>query len=478
MDRIYIFLLLLLLSSCKMDNTRKESSKQANESQEQPYNQSEGWDVLVTLGKVYGNESQVAGLSLETPNCPDFIENIYFDKADLVFQVTGDTVKARQVLEKAAGNKNFRIELMKGGSYSQKQLYAINDELRTKLERVKDEKITKNITGFSVGLHNIEIYLIVNTPERRKEFREKIMDSPVFLFNGVEKPVINEKVGVNHSHGIYIRPEYPVYSTETKQATFILNNYSGRAIECGEHYYVTFEDEKDIWRELPMNAVFVDIGYVIQDKGEWTMKASLYPDVHPNKPGRYRYFYEVMISGEPVLMMAEFRLTDNEEEWKGVERTPMPDGLLKVEQNGNPQLIEKPKQRLQTNTLVLKPVPRNIPVGKEIDTDSLSIRTECAYYPLSTTEVKIIITNHTVNNDFVTGERYSIAYNDKGEWRALPANPIVNDVAWVFPTPRSTHEQKIRIYTDEVANRPGRYRIYKTFNGGSKVAYAEFELLP
>lgn len=479
MNKIYIFLLLLLFSSCKMDKTvHEEESKPGTESPEQPYDQSEGWDILVTLGNIYGNESQVAGLSLETPDCPDFIEGIYFDKADLVFQVTGDTVKARQVLEKAAGNKNFRIELMKDGNYSQKQLYAINDELRNKLERVKDGKIRKNVTGFGVGLHNIEIDLIVNTPERRKEFREKIMDSPAFLFNGVEKPVINEKIGVSHAHGIYIRPEYPVYSTETNQVTFILNNYSGRTIECGEHYYVTFEDGKGIWRELPMNTAFVDIGYVIQDKGEWTMKASLYPDVHPNKPGRYRYFYEVMISREPVLMMAEFRLTDNEKEWKGAKRTPMPEGLLKLEQDGNPQPADKPKQQLKANTLVLKPVPRNIPVGEEIDADSLSMRTECARYPLSTTEVKIIITNHTIKNDFITGERYSIAYNDKGEWRALPTNPIVNDVAWVFPTPGSTHEQKIKFYTDEVANRPGRYRIYKAFNGGSKVAYAEFELLP
>ena len=50
------------------------------------------------------------------------------------------------------------------------------------------------------------------------------------------------------------------------------------------------------------------------------MKASLYPDVHPNKPGRYRYFYEITIRRKPVLMMAEFRLTDNEEEWRTAEK--------------------------------------------------------------------------------------------------------------------------------------------------------------
>ena len=32
-------------------------------------------------------------------------------------------------------------------------------------------------------MHGIDIDLIVNTPEKRKEFREEIMDSPVFCFH-------------------------------------------------------------------------------------------------------------------------------------------------------------------------------------------------------------------------------------------------------------------------------------------------------
>lgn len=219
-------------------------------------------------------------------------------------------------------------ELTEDSNYSQKQLLAIKEELSRKLDKSKEETIKKNITGYGVGLHYVEINLIMNTPERRKEFREKIMDSPAFRFSGVETPVINERVGVNHAQGIYIRPEYPVYSTETEQATFILNNYSGGTIECGEHYYITFEDENGVWRELPMNTLFIDIGYSIQDKGERTMKASLYPDVHPNKPGRYRYFYEVMINRKPILMMAEFRLTNDKKELKETTRTPSPAGLL------------------------------------------------------------------------------------------------------------------------------------------------------
>ena len=32
-------------------------------------------------------------------------------------------------------------------------------------------------------------------------------------------------------------------------------------------------------------------------------------------------------------------------------------------------------------------------------------------------------------------------------------------------------------YTSEVPNRPGKYRVYKSFNRNTKVAYAEFEMV-
>lgn len=334
MNKVYFILLLCLFSSCRMNKTSHvETGKTENGGMEQCYDQSDGMEILDTLGKVYGNEPHMAGLSLETPNCPDFIEGIYFDKATLVFQATGDTVKARQILEKASGSKNFRIELTGGSNYSQTQLLAIQKELSKKMEESGNEHIKNNVTGYGVGLRHVEINLIMNTPERRKEFREKIMDSPAFQFYGVEEPIINQKVGVDHMNGIYIRPEYPVYSTKAEQAIFILNNHSGGTIECGEPYYITFEDEKGIWRELPMNATFVSLAYAIQDKGERMMRAWLYPDVHPNKAGRYRYFYEVSINRKPILLMAEFRLTDNEKEWKEAKKTPLPNGLLAVKQN-------------------------------------------------------------------------------------------------------------------------------------------------
>ena len=155
MNKFYFILLLCLFSSCRINKTNHvETCKTENDSTEQFYDQSEGMEILDTLGKVYGNESHIAGLSLETPNCPDFIEGIYFDKATLVFQVTGDTVKARQILEKASGSKNFRLELMGGSNYSQTQLLAIQKELNKKIEESGYENIKRNVTGYGVGLRH------------------------------------------------------------------------------------------------------------------------------------------------------------------------------------------------------------------------------------------------------------------------------------------------------------------------------------
>lgn len=133
----------------------------------------------------------------------------------------------------------------------------------------------------------------------------------------------------------------------------------------------------------------------------------------------------------------------------------------------------------RTANIVLSPIPRDIPQGEAVNPDSLSMRAEYDYYPLSTTEVKVIITNHS-RYGYDCGEGYSLTYYNERQkiWEALPTNPIRNDVLWIFPPDCPTHEQTIRLYTSEVPNRPGKYRIYKSFNRNTKVAYAGFEVLP
>lgn len=152
-----------------------------------------------------------------------------------------------------------------------------------------------------------------------------------------------------------------------------------------------------------------------------------------------------------------------------------PDSVLKSEPI--PTEEEKQEQPSGTASFVLQPVPRDIPTGEAINPDSLSMQTEYDYYPLVTTEVKVIITNHS-HFEYDCGESYSLAYyNSKQKsWETLPTNPIVNSILWIFPSDYPTHEQTIKLYTSEVPNRVGKYRIYKAFNR-NKVTYAEFELV-
>ena len=196
-----------------------------------------------------------------------------------------DTVRIDQGVGKKTVSDSLKIGIADDGDYLQRQLLAIHEELRKRLNNTPYTHIQRNVT------------------------------------------------------------EYPVFSTKALHATFILSNHSGGDLTCGEHYYLTFEDEKGTWRELPINAAFWDIAYVLRDGEERVMKASLYPDVHPNKPGRYRYFYEITIRRKPVLMMAEFRLTDNEEEWRTAEKTSLPPYISDAGKGGSPQLItEEPME--------------------------------------------------------------------------------------------------------------------------------------
>lgn len=145
------------------------------------------------------------------------------------------------------------------------------------------------MTSWGVGLRNVEVRFILNTPEARQAFREKLMDSPAIRFEGPEQPIIDERIGITDTLGISLHPEYSVYSTEASTASFVLLNQGNKNIMCGEHYFITYEDENGTWRALPINDAAIDIGYMVLPGGHHLFTANLYPEVHSNKPGRYRF---------------------------------------------------------------------------------------------------------------------------------------------------------------------------------------------
>lgn len=294
--------------------------------EEAPVDQSAGMQIIEALSKMYGDAPNVVGGFIGSSRCPSFLEGMFFDGTTLVFQVRGDTLQARHILEAAAGSKAFRLEKVTEDKYSQQELKTILNELRRRYDALTDKKLKSNMTSWGIGLRYIEVSFILNNPEARQAFREKLMDSPAIRFTGPEQPIPNGRIGITDTLGISLRPEYSVYSNASPTATFVLLNQGSQEIMCGEHYFITFEDENGTWRELPINTMANDIGYVIRPGGHKLFTASLYPDVHPNKPGRYRFFYNVRLMDirTNFMMMTEFRLTDNEEEVKRAVKMKIP----------------------------------------------------------------------------------------------------------------------------------------------------------
>lgn len=276
-------------------------------------------DVLQT------NSPEVKGFTLDSKNAPAYIGGIYLNETGrLVIQVTDDSLTSRRKLEKALDADDFIIEPITPGNYSQKELYAIVEELNKRTEKLQGQPVMRNVASYGSSLKFVEIHLLVNTPEKQNEFRKQVMDSPAFQFTGMEIALPNPIMGVNDTLGVFIRPEYKAYSTNARDVSFILYNRSGETIMCGEHYFATFEDEDGTWRNVVTQLGFVDIAYMIDDNKERKLYAYLFPDVYPNKPGRYRFFSEICIKDNWVLMMCEFRLTDKREEWEKAEKTPAP----------------------------------------------------------------------------------------------------------------------------------------------------------
>lgn len=314
-------------------------------------NQVEGLKIIGALSKAYGDNSNVTGDFIGSIRCPSFLEGYYFEGNTLVFQVRGDTLRARKILEEVSGSKTFRIEMMTDSTFSEKQLRGLLDELKRRYKALPRGRLKTNMVGWGRTDHFIEVTFIRNTPEARAEFRRLLMDSPAIRFSGPEEPVLNNATGVSEEYGISLYPEYTVYADTASTASFILLNGSGQQIRCGEHYFITYEGKDGQWYELPIHTVALDIAYGVAPGASRRFVARLYPDVNDNKPGRYRFFYEVsFVSREKIRMMAEFRLTDNYGNSKRAEKTPIPKMT-----GGN--YVEAPKEDEKTVYQVVEEMP-------------------------------------------------------------------------------------------------------------------------
>lgn len=50
---------------------------------------------------------------------------------------------------------------------------------------------------------------------------------------------------------------------------------------CGEHYFITYEDENGTWRALPINDAAIDIGYMVLPGGHHCLQQIFIPKFTP-----------------------------------------------------------------------------------------------------------------------------------------------------------------------------------------------------
>lgn len=192
--------------------------------------------------------------------------------------------------------------------YSHRELNAIMRILERKFLSEDKTPALRNVVGFGMGSNSIDVALRWNTKEKQLEFRRQIYNSPAIRFEGKLDPIIDNREGVSTYQGISLKAEKPSYPLGTTEIRFTITNHSGEEFVYGDAYSITAQGADGNWFVVPTDCLFTAIGHVLNDGQSGTITAHLFPDILPNKPGVYRFFYEDSIDGEKVPFMATFEL--------------------------------------------------------------------------------------------------------------------------------------------------------------------------
>ena len=190
--------------------------------------------------------------------------------------------------------------------YSEHELNAIMDTIGQRLSKCKE--LSSCISSYCVVANGIEVNFIYNTAERRRLFRQKVYNAPILKFVGPESPIRMSKTGVSDTLGISIRPTKEVFPLIAETVTFILRNNSCSELTCGEHCEIAFLDSEGVWRKLPRNEMFNDIGYEVDPNGSRKVSGRLNPKAFPTPATRYRFFYPIKHNGTNITLMAEYEM--------------------------------------------------------------------------------------------------------------------------------------------------------------------------
>ena len=213
-----------------------------------------------------------------------------------------------------AGVTDSIVQQIFDTSFVQKQGVELHAALSSKIQSLKDTLLRCNIIGYGMGEYE-NVYLIANTPEWQEHFKKEVGDHPMIRFHGYTGNDVCEKEGVNHLCGLHLWTEPEVCPLSTDTLACVFRNEGDTDILCGKHYSLAYEKTPNGWCYLPINTYAEDIGIVIKPGTEYRFTARMYPELFPNRPTRYRLFYEVWRKwgkdkSEKIVLMAEFQMKE------------------------------------------------------------------------------------------------------------------------------------------------------------------------
>lgn len=115
-------------------------------------------------------------------NIPDYYGGAFInDKGNLVINIKGNLQKGKSEISKIVGTENI---LFQSAKHSLNELNRIMDVINKSFENPAKKPYTKNImtAGSYEDKGYVEVGLKDNSPEKQKEFRQYIIDSPLLKF--------------------------------------------------------------------------------------------------------------------------------------------------------------------------------------------------------------------------------------------------------------------------------------------------------
>lgn len=185
------------------------------------------------------------------------------------------------------------------------------DTIQQRLSISHNDTVRQNLIDCDINEEYIRIRLINATERDIDMFRRTVMDSPLFIFEGLDTTDENPVCAPTDTLGVSLRVLTSVLPLSADSLTFELVNRSGSTVFVNQRGFLTYEDPEGVWRNYPGSEENRTTDYELPPAYVHTLTADLFPLANRHRPTRFRYFHRVDIGPhQDILLMCEFRLAD------------------------------------------------------------------------------------------------------------------------------------------------------------------------